>query len=218
MNDRKDSRTGPSQSPLQSDIDTGIRQHETRVNPFSQAWTTAKIAFTSLSIISCVIVLGISITLAVDPAIQSYIVVWTAPQAVAALTWSAAELIITFTSRRGIHPGAHSVVHSILWLAFGAGIGLTTYILAFAIAFTAPENRGAYPEYYSYYYSQDSGYEYYSKRYIRLMEALVAFLALLIIIHFFLFARACIEANWLRRMRNPPKPPEHALHELRTQK
>ncbi|KAI2611917.1 hypothetical protein GGR54DRAFT_334844 [Hypoxylon sp. NC1633] len=167
----------------------------------ARAWILIRVVLTSLSIISCIIVLGTSIRLATDPAIQSYIAVWTAPQAGVALLWSAAELITRYVSsedRRGIHPGALVAVHLLLWLSFGAGVGLTAYILAFGLAFVNSDDRNKYPEYYDYYYN-GSGNDYFSKYYIHSMEALVAFLAILIIIHLVLFAGACVEtANYGR--------------------
>ncbi|KAI1377008.1 hypothetical protein F4677DRAFT_417030 [Hypoxylon crocopeplum] len=161
-------------------------------------WLFVKYVFTSLSAVFCVIVLGISIALAVDPAVQSYIAVWTAPQAGVALLWSAAELSTACSRskrRPGIHPGAHVAVQLLLWLGFSVGVGLTAYILAFGLVFVNSDDRDAHPEFYDYYYNDDegNGYEYYSKFYIRSMEALVAFLAFLIIIHFFLFVRAFVE-------------------------
>ncbi|KAI1774866.1 hypothetical protein F4818DRAFT_441691 [Hypoxylon cercidicola] len=173
------------------------RLHPARTFPSNRTWLVTKLALTSLSIASCIIVLGISIELAVDPAVQSYIAVWTAPQAGAALLWSVADLVTSCAQRpksshRSIHPGAHVAVQLLLWLGFGAGLGLTTHILTFALDFTAEDDPVAYPEYHAYYYG-DNDYEYYSNSYVHSMEALVAFLALLIIIHVFLFARACVE-------------------------
>lgn len=145
-----------------------------------------KIVLTSVSIASCAIVLGISIALAVDPSIQSYIVVWTAPQAAVALFWSAATELATTcawrskSTQRGIHPGAHVAIQLLLWLGFAAGLGLTAYVLADALVFLSFDGWEMYPEYHNYYYEDDGdGYEYYSKFYMRSMKALVAFLALL---------------------------------------
>ncbi|KAI0160856.1 hypothetical protein GGR52DRAFT_149740 [Hypoxylon sp. FL1284] len=180
------------------------RPRPVRASPPSTSGHTrplVKLVLTLLSVTSCIIVLAISIALATDSSIQSYIVVWTAPQAGAALWWSVTGLVSARTqpskpdrTDADIHPGAHVAVHLLLSLGFGAGLGLTARILKFALAFTTLDDPEAYPEYYAYYYSNDDdGYEYYSNFYIRSMETLVAFLSLLIIIHFLLFVNACRE-------------------------
>lgn len=178
-----------------------------RATPSNRTWLVIKPVLTSLSIVSCIIVLGISIALAVDPTVQSYIAVWTAPQAGVALLWSVTDLVTSCAQRsksnnRTIHPGAHVAVQLLLWLGFGTGLGLTAHILKFALTFSALDDPEAYPEYYAYYYGRnDNGddFEYYSNSYVRSMEALVAFLAILIIIHLLLFVRACVETTKQRK-------------------
>lgn len=165
---------------------------ESHVIPYQQQkrariFPTTMITLTSLSMVSCVIVLGIAIALAVDPALQSYIPVWTAPQAGVALLWSALELITAYvptptgSNRRTIHPAALVAVHLLLWLGFAVGVGLTAYVLQYGLVFVGPDDRDAYPDVYDYYYDDKDGddYDYYSNFYIHSMEALVAFLALL---------------------------------------
>ncbi|KAI2472661.1 hypothetical protein F4781DRAFT_317634 [Annulohypoxylon bovei var. microspora] len=198
------------------------QQSQTRIVPFNRMWPLARIILISLSTAFCAIVLGISIALAVDPAVQSYVVVWTAPQAGAALLWSGIEVITAYAgrkNRRDIHPGAHVAVQLLLWLGFGAGVGLTAYILAFALSF---DDFDAYPEdydYYQYYHGSD-GYEYYSEYYIHSMEAVIAFLSLLIIVHFLLFAGACVEtarrkgASKATVIDVTPERSEHPIQEL----
>ncbi|KAI0594525.1 hypothetical protein F4775DRAFT_428331 [Biscogniauxia sp. FL1348] len=152
--------------------------------PFSKSWHITKIVFISLSMVLCIITIGISIALAVDPDILSFALIWTVPQAGISLIWSIAELITICarTGHKGIHPGAHVALHLLLWLGFLVGVGLTGYLLAFTTLY----------DYYDYYYD-DSYYSYYSDKYIELMRALIAFLVLLVIVHFFLFVRACVE-------------------------
>ncbi|KAI1767786.1 hypothetical protein GGR53DRAFT_463047 [Hypoxylon sp. FL1150] len=195
------------------------RPHPDRTSPpSSQTWLVTKLVLASLSIFCCIVVLGISIGLAADPAVQSYIVVWTAPQAGAALLWSAAEsaslcALRVRPKRRDIHPGAHVAVHLLLWLSFGAGLGLTARVLKFAVAFTASDGSEAYRAYY--YGDDDDGYEYYSDSYIHSMDALVAFLALLIIIHLVLFVRACVETIHIKRQRKTNAAENIELHQAR---
>lgn len=126
--------------------------------------------------VCCVVVLGISIALVVDPDIESFEVVWVAPQAGIGLCWSIAELI-TICARsghRGIHPGAHVALHLLLWLGFSASVGLTAYLLSIAL------ECDYYCRNYSYYYN------YYSDTYVSSQQALLAFLTLLVYVLIFL--------------------------------
>ncbi|KAI1467669.1 uncharacterized protein F4812DRAFT_404693 [Daldinia caldariorum] len=199
----------PQPRQHQSDLSSSQPPQPSSPGFIGGTWSVTKAVLVALSTAFCAIVLGISITLIVDPAIQSYVVVWTAPQAVAALFWSAIDLAATYagsTSRRPIHPGAHAAVHLLLWLGFGVGIGLTAYILSWALEVSGSDDRDAYPEYYEYYHGGDINnyFEYYSKSYIRLMEVLVAFLALLTIVHFLLFFSACRGVVQRRRISGKP--------------
>lgn len=135
----------------------------------SKPWHNAKIVLLSVSIVFCIILIGISIALVVDPKVLSLQVVWIAPEAAVAIIWSVAELI-TICARgghRGIHPGAHVALHLLLWLAFLVAAGLTAYLVAINIG---------YDSYYdSYYYTR-----YFNLRfYIRSLQAELAFLILL---------------------------------------
>ncbi|KAI1090980.1 hypothetical protein F5B19DRAFT_296835 [Rostrohypoxylon terebratum] len=208
-------------TPLQPQLpkDLNLEQkNQAPVDSFSRLWPSVRIALTSLSTVFCVIVLGISIALAADPAVQSYVVVWTAPQAGAALLWSGIEVATTYTggkNRRDIHPGAHLAVQLLLWLGFSAGVGLAACILEFAFSF---DDSDPYPENYDYY--GRGGYGYYIQYYVHSMEAVIAFLGLLIIIHFLLFGGACIGTSRRRGSRNTTlvdaiaERPEYPIHQL----
>ncbi|KAI1456360.1 hypothetical protein F4805DRAFT_458786 [Annulohypoxylon moriforme] len=190
------------QPQFQSPPNLNLRhqQSQGRVDLFSRTWPLARIVLISLSTVLCAVVLGITIALATNPAVRSYVVVWTAPQAGAALLWFGIEAITAYTggkNRQDIHPGAHVAVQLLLWLGFSAGIGLTACILAFALSF---DDVDPYPENYGYY--GKGGYKYYSEYYIHSMEAVITFLGLLIIIHFLLFAGACVETLRLKREGN----------------
>ncbi|KAI1075603.1 hypothetical protein F5B20DRAFT_559594 [Whalleya microplaca] len=191
-----------------------LYQQPAPIIPFSKSWHITKIVLTFLSIIFCIIVLGISIALAVNPHILSYIAIWTAPQAGVALIWSIAELITICVRRshQGIHPSAHVALHLLLGLGFSTGLGLTAYILAFGLAFSSDDTK--YHSYFDYYYDDKYYYEYYSKMYLKSMEALVAFLGLLIIVHFLLFLRACVETAKRDSMRRQVimMPPQHMYY------
>ncbi|ORY62386.1 uncharacterized protein BCR38DRAFT_517907 [Pseudomassariella vexata] len=160
--------------------------------PYSRACHITKILLISFSMMFCLIVLGISIALIVDPNLYSPMVVWIAPQAGIAFCWSVAELmtICARTGHRGIHPGAHVALHLLLWMGFSTSVGLTSYFLAEAVGC----------DYYCSHYSSYYDVPRYSQGYINAMGALVAFLSLLIIIHFSLFIRACVETAQRNRM------------------
>lgn len=208
-----------SQLQPQLSKDLNLEQNnQTPVDSFNRIWPLARIVLTSLSTAFCVVVLGVSIALAADPAVQSYVVVWTAPQAGAALLWSGIEIVTAYTggkSRRDIHPGAHLVVQLLLWLGFSAGVGLTACILGFALSF---DDSDPYPENYDYY--GRGGYEYYSQYYVHSMEAVIAFLSLLIIVHFLLFVGACVGTSRRRGSRNTTvvdvtsERSKHPIHQL----
>ncbi|KAH9904037.1 hypothetical protein F4778DRAFT_78213 [Xylariomycetidae sp. FL2044] len=179
-------------------------QQPPRVVPqISKPWQITKIVFASLSIVFSIILLGISIATTAGADLLSYVAVWTAPQAGIAIIWSTAELI-TICARaghRGIHPGAHVALHLLLWLGFCVAQGLNGFILASSLAYNAYYD--SYDDYYSDYYGYDD-YDYsYSPRYISYLQAVLAFTALLIIVHFFLFVRACVETAQRNSMARP---------------
>ncbi|KAK6858381.1 hypothetical protein PG995_006080 [Apiospora arundinis] len=187
----------PYQPPYTQPYPAGVHPMQqptaTGPPPVSRPWHNAKIALLSVSVVFCIILIGISIALAVDPKVLSLQVVWIAPEAAVAIIWSVAELI-TICARggqRGIHPGAHVALHLLFWLAFLIGAGLTAYLVAVNVG---------YDSYYdSYYYTR-----YFNLRfYIRSLQAELAFLILLIMIHFTLFVRACIETNRRNRKVQP---------------
>ncbi|KAM0806533.1 hypothetical protein AB5N19_06869 [Seiridium cardinale] len=166
-------------------------QQAPRVIPYSRPWQITKIVFHSLSIVFSIIVLGISIALVVDPDVnQSYQIIWVAPQAGIALIWSIAELITICARRgRGIHPGAQVALHLLLWLGFLVAVGLTSWLVAFAQECD--------------YYCREYYYDYNGGQYFSSIQAELAFLALLALVHFILFVRACVETNQRNKMAGP---------------
>lgn len=103
----------------------------------------------------------------------------TALQAGLAILWTMAEFLVLCASkeRRGIHPGAHVGLHLIIALVTGLGA-------AFAGWFTVE---------YSYDYDYD--FDMLPGFINGLLRSLFALSILLLIIHFFLFVRACVETH-----------------------
>lgn len=135
----------------------------------SWPWHNAKIALHAISIVFCLVLIGISVALAVNPRVFSIQVVWVAPEAAAAIFWSVAELITVCVrkGRRGIHPGAHVALHLLFWLAFAVAAGLTAYVVALYV-----EEQSYYS---SYRYNRYSSLSFY----LRSLQAELAFLILL---------------------------------------
>ncbi|KAK7959655.1 uncharacterized protein PG986_004509 [Apiospora aurea] len=150
----------------------------------SRPWHNTKIVLLSVSVVFSIVVIGISIALAVNPTILSLQVVWVAPEAAVAIIWSVAEFVTLCArkSRRGIHPRRPRRA---------------------APAPLAGLCRGGRFDGYDYYYSSSYRYSRYStiRFYVRSLQAELAFLILLIITHFTLFVRACVETA--RRNRGP---------------
>lgn len=115
-------------------------------------------------------------------------------QGAIALLWVTADLITMWVSKesRGITPGANVALHLIIWMTATVAIGLISTFLSWDL-----EIQADYGSRYSSY--ADSYYDMYTyealSALIRLIEALVAFLALLLVIHFALFVGACVETN-----------------------
>ncbi|KAI8623651.1 hypothetical protein F5Y19DRAFT_492044 [Xylariaceae sp. FL1651] len=149
----------------------------------SKAWHNTKITFHALSIVFSIIVIGLSVALAVD-VFNAHIFAFTVPQTGVAILFGAAELITTCvrTKHRGIHPGVHVAFHLVLWLGFVVGTGLASLTLDHDLNI-----NNIYHDFdYRYYFSAD---------FLSLIKATIVFLALLVIIHFVLFVRACVEMN-----------------------
>lgn len=136
-----------------------------RFVPSTQTWRIAKIALLALSMISCTVILGISIALAANPNVESILIIWMAPQSAVGLCSSTADLVTMFgrSQKDLIRPEAHLALQLFLWLGFCAAAGLTGYLLSFAL------QCDYYCLNYSYYYS------FYSAQYVSAMKALLAF-------------------------------------------
>ncbi len=106
--------------------------------------------------------------------------------------WTALEFLVTCLSRQqpsqGMHPGAHVAIHLIIWM-------YSAVVVSFLAIFIT-ENYSYY-DYYGYYsYSSNQGTAYNGE------IALEVFIAILMVLHFVLFVRACVETH---RYNNMPR-------------
>ena len=126
----------------------------------------------SLTVVLCIVVLGIVISISLNYPSSAVTLIWTVPQVGVSLCWAVAEMITVCARRghRGIHPGAHVALHLLLWLGLCVAVALNVILLASWLLY-----------YDDYYYSYDYGYYYddIDSEYLSLIKALVAFLALL---------------------------------------
>ena len=103
-------------------------------------------------------------------------------QAGLAIIWVTADFVAICVSReqRGIHPGAHVALHLIIWLLAAVTVGFLGF-------------------YISYSYGSDTGTsEYFAPTGFKILlieRTLLAFSCLLLLTHFILFVRACIETH-----------------------
>ncbi|KAE9574295.1 hypothetical protein CGMCC3_g9449 [Colletotrichum fructicola] len=167
-------------------------QGHQRVIPYSKPWHIAKIVMRCSDIVFSLIVIGISayvLTIAFSGG-AFYVMSWL-PAAVA-IIWDTAELITICArgGRRGIHPGAHVGLHLIFWLCFAAAVGLQGTYIYF---------RDVDDYYYSYSSRRQS---FFRTKVVPMQNTITAFTALLLINHFILFVRACVETN--QRNSRPP--------------
>ncbi|KAH7162764.1 hypothetical protein B0J13DRAFT_536913 [Dactylonectria estremocensis] len=158
------------------------QQFQTRPPPphiSSKGMYATKLVLRILSMISAVVLIGISASVAVSWDYGPLVIL--VPPAGVAFIWDVAESICLCTRRghRGIHPGAVVGVDLILWL------GYIVAVVLFGIIWGVNDDY-----YYSYYYSSVTNY-----------RALIGFGAVEIILHLTLFIIGCYETNV--RNRNP---------------
>ncbi|KAF7549564.1 hypothetical protein G7Z17_g6301 [Cylindrodendrum hubeiense] len=143
-------------------------------------WST-KLIFRIISIVCCLVIIGISASVVVSGPYYTAIIVLGPPAGIAFI-WNVSEGICLCVRRghRGIHPGAVVGVDLVLWL------GYLVAVVLFAIM------TGVADGYYGYY-------EYYGG--LTNQRAIFAFGILEIIIHLTLFIIGCYETSV--RNRNP---------------
>ncbi|KAH8895836.1 hypothetical protein GQ53DRAFT_838755 [Thozetella sp. PMI_491] len=156
-------------------------QTQPLVFPYSHGWHRAKLALYTLSILICGSILGLGIYISSASSYLSLIEFGLlAALSAGALVWTALEFLILCSTRddppRGIHPGAHVAVHLIIWI-YGA------IVMSFMGIFVSDQN--------DYYYSS----RYHPSVIWEAEKALLGLTAVLAVIHFVLFVRACVETH-----------------------
>ncbi|KAK2061978.1 hypothetical protein LY76DRAFT_337619 [Colletotrichum caudatum] len=136
---------------------------------YTRPWHIAKIAIRGCDIVFSIIVIAITLHMLVTIGYSSpYLLLFSGIPGVVAIIWDVSELITICArgGRKGIHPGAHVGLHLIFCLAF------TTAIVCEAL----------------FSYSFDWPFA-------RQEHVALAFTCLLLLDHFILFVRACIETS-----------------------
>ncbi|KAL1841000.1 hypothetical protein VTJ49DRAFT_7554 [Mycothermus thermophilus] len=112
------------------------------------------------------------------------------PQAGISLIWAVADAIciVARGGRRGIHPGACVAVDLLLWLGLVVG---TAFLSLWGIATDIVNSSSSS---YSYYYGYDDD-DYGVSESATTGKALIAFGALLTVLHFVSFVIACVETH-----------------------
>ncbi|TLD03511.1 uncharacterized protein PgNI_11674 [Pyricularia grisea] len=120
-----------------------------------------------------------------------YTFVFCIPVAILSFCWQAAEFITVAKRKdRGIHPGAHVGMHLVIWL----GYIVSAVWCGFEVQLLDHYNRYPYDGYYSSRVSASdiqAGY----KQAFSFQVALLVFVVMLIIAHFTMFVRACVETH-----------------------
>lgn len=186
--------------------------------PFSRRWHITKAALGTTSITCSVILFGIGIYFIAGPyRYRTNIdLAFVLCAAGLALIWQGSEFISICSSskrRSGIHPGAHVALHLLIWLIAAAAVAFVTTSVIFDHD-VLEQDEWYYSTYDDpYYYSDDGDSSPYAnpdyvedsttpaqqlaflRRFLALMEATLALTCVLLLVHFALFVRACVETS-----------------------
>ncbi|KAB5578007.1 hypothetical protein GE09DRAFT_537156 [Coniochaeta sp. 2T2.1] len=174
--------------------------------PFSKKWHVAKIVLGSISIVASIVLWAIAIVVLAQFASDNeyYYDSWQLTFEVGfvftaaglAILWQAAEFITIWASstNHGIHPGANVALHLIIWLVAILAVGFLATFVSFDLDQLSrirnnSNNSGSGSSYYDNYDAPTFA------RLVQLEETLLAFSALLVVLHFVLFVRACVETH-----------------------
>ncbi|KAK1964447.1 hypothetical protein LY78DRAFT_704382 [Colletotrichum sublineola] len=141
-----------------------------KATPYSRSWHIAKAAIRGCDIAFSIIVIVITLHMLVTIGYSSpYLLLFSAIPGVVAIFWDVSELITICArgGRKGIHPGAHVGLHLIFWLVFAIAVVCESLFRS---------------------YSFDWPFATYE-------HVALAFTCLLLLNHFILFVRACIETS-----------------------
>lgn len=149
----------------------------------SKGWYIAKLTLGSCIIVFDIVLIALSaayLNMWYTFTVGSYFALVFSP-AIVSLGWQIAEFITVCVhkDRRGIHPGAHVALHLLLWLSFA----ITAVLLGFLVSYRSYRRYGSYNT------------RQLAANAEPLENAQFAFTVLVLILHFTLFVRFCIETN-----------------------
>ncbi|KAK3935574.1 hypothetical protein QBC46DRAFT_397236 [Diplogelasinospora grovesii] len=188
----------PGQAPLPGQYGQyppaqGFQQPPLGTVPVDRNWHIFKLALETLSVIASVVIFGIGIALVVlvwesdDYYIYGTLDFGLAGTAAGlALIWTVCDFLnMAFTSdRRSCHPGAHVGFHLVIWLVALAAVAFISIFVQYM------------PGDFGYSSSAlDMPVEYYIYQ-----QVLLGFTAVLLLIHFIMFWRACVETHRVNRL------------------
>ncbi|KAL0935814.1 uncharacterized protein CTRU02_208028 [Colletotrichum truncatum] len=161
---------------------------------YSKPWHITKIVMRCLNITFSVVLIALVAYLATLTAYGALVLFFggliACCGAALAVIWDIAEFITICArgGRKGIHPGAHVALHLLFWLCFAATTAIQCIHLFVRDEFDT----------YRFTRTQRS---FFRDTIIPLQNAVAAFTILLLISHFVLFVRACVETA--RRNKRP---------------
>ncbi|KAK3378883.1 hypothetical protein B0T24DRAFT_589496 [Lasiosphaeria ovina] len=163
------------------------KPHENAPVKNSRECELVKLLLGTLSLVACAVILGVGLTLGFETApfrrddgsIVEVEIGLSFTVVGLAILWLAADFIVTLLSkkREGMPPGAHVAGHLVIWL-------LAVSAVAFISVFITDLDG-------DYYY----GYDYNRSRNYILEQVLLGFDIVLLVVHFILFCRACVETS-----------------------
>ncbi|RKU46261.1 hypothetical protein DL546_006420 [Coniochaeta pulveracea] len=184
-----------------------LPQPNEQLRPWSRRWHLAKLALGTGSLITSVILIAISLTLIAKYGEYEAYDYYDLPIPVAfgfatgglAMLWVIIEFLALVASRNqhGIHPGASLSLHLIICLVTATAIGLTATSLSWYLEEgldDVPDDNG-----WKGYHASDGVANLRNYNALRamtqLVEVIIAFMAILEVIHLVLFLRACVETH-----------------------